>query len=127
MFGRKLRKLFLFLLRHSKVNLRTSTYIFYKSTAPANINFAAFGTFFLRSAARKFAYSAVCGNTYAPLPPPLHAWHSMWNAKGIHFWTLTILALYKWFTSSIKIFRHYNICWWKKLIFFAERYPPLAF
>ena len=33
-----------------KVNLQTSTYIFYKSTAPANINSAAFGTFLKKSA-----------------------------------------------------------------------------
>ena len=47
MFARTLKKLswFFFLLRHSKVNLRTSTYIFHKSTAPANIYSAAFGTF----------------------------------------------------------------------------------
>ena len=51
------KKFFYFILRHSKVNLRTSTHIFYKSTAPANINSAAFGTFLktLCSAARKFA------------------------------------------------------------------------
>ena len=35
----------LFPLRHSKGNLRTSTYIFYKSTAPANIIAAVFLTF----------------------------------------------------------------------------------
>ena len=58
-----------FFLRHSKVNIQTSTYIFYKSTAPTNINSAAFGIFLknLRSSAGKFAYSPVCGNTYAPL------------------------------------------------------------
>ena len=79
MFGRTLKKLFLiflFRLWHSKVNLRTSTYVFSKFTAPANINSAAFGTFVknLRSAARKFAYSADWGNTYIPpphTPPPL--------------------------------------------------------
>ena len=61
---------FFFFLRHSRVNLRTSTYILYKSTAPAKIKSAAFSTFHknLRSAAGKFAYSAVCGNTHAPPP-----------------------------------------------------------
>ena len=45
-FGRTLRKLFFlfFFLRENKVNLRTSTYIFHKSTAPANKKSAAFGT-----------------------------------------------------------------------------------
>ena len=56
MFRRTLKKLFLiffifyFFLRHSKVDLRTSTYIFYNSAAPA----------------RTSSYSAVCGNTYVP-------------------------------------------------------------
>ena len=54
-FGRTLKKLevlmfFKYLLRHRKVNLRTSTYIFYKSTTPASINSAAFGTFLKKSA-----------------------------------------------------------------------------
>ena len=50
MFGNTLKNFFSFLLRQSKVNLRTLTYIFYKSTAPTNINSAAFGTFFKKSA-----------------------------------------------------------------------------
>ena len=60
MFGRTLKKLFWFfwfLLRHSKVNLRTLTYIFYKSKAPANINSAAFSTFFKKSA---FCGTQIC-------------------------------------------------------------------
>ena len=42
MFKRTLRKLF-FIFSAVK-NLRTSTYLFHKSTAPANIKSAAFGT-----------------------------------------------------------------------------------
>ena len=45
MFGRTLRKLFLFFfLEHSKVNLQTSIYNFYKSAALTNIKSAALGT-----------------------------------------------------------------------------------
>ena len=29
-----------------------------------------------------------------------------WNAAGIHYWTLVILALYKRLTSNIKIIDH---------------------
>ena len=36
--------LFFFYLRHSKFDLQTSTYIFYKYTAPAKIKSAAFVT-----------------------------------------------------------------------------------
>ena len=43
----------------------------------------------------------------------------------MHFCTLAILALYKRFTSSIKIIRPDNVCWWYKLIWFAERYHSL--
>ena len=60
---------FFFFLRQNKVNLRTSTYVFHKSTASANINLQPSVLFYknLRSAAGKFAYSAVSSNTYAPL------------------------------------------------------------
>ena len=60
MFGRTLKKLFwsfLFLLRHSKVHLQTSTSILYKSTAPTNIDSAAFGYFFKKSA---FCDTQIC-------------------------------------------------------------------
>ena len=53
MFGRKLKKLFWFFL----FLLRTSTYIFYKSTAPANTDSAAFGTFLKKSA---FCGTQIC-------------------------------------------------------------------
>ena len=74
-FGRTLKKLFwffLFLLRHSKVNLRTSTYIFYKSTAPANINSAAFSTFFKKSAFCGTQICLLCCGLWQHLtsPPP---------------------------------------------------------
>ena len=71
MFRWTLRKLFLFFyffLQHSKVNLQTSTYIFYISMALdkyAVKNLRSSVLFYknLHSAARKFAHSAVCGNT----------------------------------------------------------------
>ena len=50
---KNVKKTFLIFLIFSaawKVNLRTSIYIFYKSTAPANINYAAFGTSVKKSA-----------------------------------------------------------------------------
>ena len=59
MFGRTLKKHFTF-----------SAVTFYKSTVPADIKSAAFGTVFLRFAADKYAHFVACGNTYAPLPPP---------------------------------------------------------
>ena len=77
MFGRTLKKhfwFFWFLLGHSKVNLRTLTYIFYKSTAPANINSVAFGTIFKKSA---FCGTQICSFWYlwqhlhhSTSPPP---------------------------------------------------------
>ena len=65
MLERTLRKLFWFffsfffkfLLRHSKVNVWTSPYILYKSTAPASINSAAFSTFCKKSA---FCFTQIC-------------------------------------------------------------------
>ena len=41
---------YLFFLRQNNVNLRTSTYIFYKSKALANMKSAAFAIFLLKSA-----------------------------------------------------------------------------
>ena len=51
-FGRTLRNLYLFFLiflRYCKVNLQTSTYIFYKSTVSAKSKYAAFDTVLKKS------------------------------------------------------------------------------
>ena len=61
----------LFLLRHSKVNLRTSTYIFINLRLLLILQPSVLFLKNLHSAARKFTYSAVCGNTYTlPSTPP---------------------------------------------------------
>ena len=60
MFGRTLGKRFGFcfsFLRYSKVDLQTSTYIFYKSAAPEKMQSAAFGTVLWKSA---FCGSQIC-------------------------------------------------------------------
>ena len=100
-----------------RLNLRHSA-LFYKN---------------LRSPTGTFAHSAVCGNIYAPLFIGYNVISKSTLLdivcglpKGIHSWNLAILALYKRFSSSIKIIRPYNVCWWYELILFGERYP-LAF
>ena len=64
MFEGMLRKHFwfyFFFLRHSKINLWTSTYIFYKSTAPAKIKYVAFGTVLWKSAFCSRKIWSFCG------------------------------------------------------------------
>ena len=64
---------FLFLLRHSKVNLQNSTYSFCKSTATTNINSVTFGTFFKKSMFCGRQISLFCG-LRQHLHPPNNGW-----------------------------------------------------
>ena len=76
MFGRKLRKLswFFFFFLRGIVKLicefRHTFFINLRLQQKLNLRPSALFHKNLRSAAGKFAHSAVCGNTYAPLPPP---------------------------------------------------------
>ena len=82
---RKFFDIFLFLLRHNKVNLTTLTYIFYKSTAPANNNSAAFGTFFKKSAFCDTQVCLFCGlqqHLHPPLPI-LHYWSKLLHIDSL--------------------------------------------
>ena len=63
---------FFFFLRQNKVNLRTWTYIIYKSAAPANIKSEAFGTALLKSAfcGKQTCLSCRLWQHLRPLPHP---------------------------------------------------------
>ena len=83
---------FLFLLWHSKVNLQTSTCIFYKSTASANINSAAFDTFLKKSTFCGTQICLFCGlqqHLHLPLPIPYNILMGPPNCYGIYWYIST--------------------------------------
>ena len=78
-FGRTLRKLFLnfcfFFLRHSKVNLRTWTNVFYKSAASAKTKSEVFGTTLKKPCVLWQANLLILRSPATPMPPRVFRWY----------------------------------------------------